>query len=200
MRFWESMRLKFRFQGSLQHTGLYKSYEQTGVAGDTQPTYNPGKTPGQVDGVLGYRNPAPLDAAIDNKVNVPTNLEESRVYDIKYYSRDTRRSQVHNVPVVMMHPSIQISEGDEKPALLGSPGTFANPAVATYDETGLRSAMSATHEAMNSSIEKYLPTQLPVPSWTNEAEAIIADYEKKGLPPVPGKTQGWTNLPREFTW
>jgi hypothetical protein len=122
-------------------------------------------------------------AAIDAQIAVPTEEEESRLYDIKYYSRDTRRSAAHSQIQVITHPSIMLTDGDPEPLAIGSPGTFANPAVATYDETGLRSAMSATHEQMEASIAKYLPTHLPKPEWDNDAEKIIANYQSKGLSP-----------------
>ena len=122
---------------------------------------------------------------------MPTETEDTDIYDIKYYSRDTRRSKVHNTISVVTHPSLQIHEGDEPTALIGSPGTFANPAVAQYDETGLRSAMAATHEEMNKSIENYMPTHLGEPEWKADEEKIVQDYVSKGLPPVPGRQCGW---------
>lgn len=149
---------------------------------------NAGPIPGSVHA---YRGISPGTAAIESKIAVPTEEEESRIYDIKYYSRDTRRSKEHSQIKVITHPSIMITDGDAAPLAIGSPGTFANAAVATYDETGLRSAMSATHEQMNASIAKYLPTHLPEPEWAADAEKIIADYQSKGLAPVPGKSTGW---------
>ena len=110
----------------------------------------------------------------------------------------------------MSHPALGIDASPEPPRLTGSPGTFANPAVATYDETGLRAAMSATHDAMNKSIERFLPTHLPGPSWSrNPDEAALAEERYKqmqeaGLPPVPGIPKVWNRdqmmKAREYKW
>ena len=64
-------------------------------------------------------------AAIESKIAVPTEEEDSRIYDIKYYSRDTRRSKEHSQIKVITHPSIMITDGDAAPLAIGSPGTFA---------------------------------------------------------------------------
>jgi hypothetical protein len=57
-------------------------------------------------------------------MSIPTEVEGTDIYDTKYYNRDTRRSKIHNTIEVITHPSLQIYEGDEPLALIGSPGTF----------------------------------------------------------------------------
>ncbi len=68
----------------------------------------------------------------------------------------------------------------------GSPGNN-NADVKRYDETLLRSTLSATHEAQEASIRSYLPTHLCTSEWEKDAESIIAHQEARGLPPVPGR-------------
>ena len=65
----------------------------------------------------------------------------------------------------------------------GSAGNFGKLnyeiAVSRYSPDGLRSAMSATHEALAESIKK------------QDADAILADTKAKGLPPIPGQPFKW---------
>jgi len=163
----------------------------------------------------GYRRNAPGTTSISggafaDQIDVP-HASPERMYDIKYYSRDTRRSRVHNLRVTMSHPSLGIDASPAPPRLTGSPGTFANPAVARYDESGLRSAMSATHESMNESISKYMPTHLPRSAWATEEQAaeLLAHAKDNNLPPAPGKTWNFDKStkcdgskfdPRQYTW
>lgn len=211
----------FRYPGSRQPQAMFNKFwdkEQSLLSSlEEGPDANfRGKKEESAPGSLhpGYRAIAPGTHTIsggafgDDKIDVP-HASPERMYDIKYYSRDTRRSRVHNLRVTMSHPSLGIDASPEPPRLTGSQGQFANPAVARYDETGLRSAMSATHEAMNESIAKYLPTHLPGPAWATEDEDVLAHAQEHGLPPVPGKTwtfnsstrcNGETFNPRAYTW
>jgi hypothetical protein len=151
-------------------------------------TGNAGPVPGALHG---YRQLAPGSEAIKARMRIPTEIEGHDIFDIGYYKKDTRRSKIHNQIKIITHPSLGIHEGDEPVAQIGAPGTFGNPAVKLYDETGLRSAMTATHEQYNESVSKYMPTQLPTVEWASEARHIVEDYKSKGLPPVPGKATGW---------
>eukprot|EP00937_MAST-01D_sp_MAST-1D-sp2_P000628 g628.t1 len=214
----------FRYPGTRSPQAMFNKNKGESLAAGTQTDWNPTRegddfdeskfTPfasGNLPGHGGYRHPAPGGAAIASAVagdgiDVPTATPD-KMYDIKYFSRDTRRSRVHNDRDVMTHPSLGI-EGNlvEPPRLTGSPGTFANPAVKTYDETGLRSAMSATHEETNASIAKYLPTHLPTPAWANDpdTEGRMLAEEQAGLPPVPGYAAKWDknvmSKAREYKW
>ena len=82
----------------------------------------------------------------------------------------------------------------------GSAGNFGKLnyeiAVSRYSPDGLRSAMSATHEALAESIKKQDADQLVHYAWEGEADAIVADCKAKGLPPIPGKPFAW-KLPKE---
>lgn len=64
----------------------------------------------------------------------------------------------------------------------GSTGKFGNKAVFEYDPTGLRSSMTATHEAYQASLKKHLPDHLVTYAWEADQEAIIAKYEALGVP------------------
>lgn len=82
-----------------------------------------------------------------------------------------------------------------------SPGN-KNPAVLAYDPTGLRSAMSATNEALEASIERHLPTHLQTAQWKADAGDIIAKWEADGTHPVPGRAvrMNEPNNYRVFRW
>ena len=88
----------------------------------------------------------------------------------------------------------------------GSKGQFGKLnfeiAVSRYSEDGLRSAMSATHEALEAAIKKEDADQLVHYSWEPQADAVLADLQAKGLPPTPGLPYKWT-LPetaRQAQW
>jgi len=69
---------------------------------------------------------------------------------------------------------------------IGSPG-FNNPAVASYDPTGLRSSMTATWAALDKALESEKPDHLPAPDWYNDRDEIARECERKGIPLVIGK-------------
>ena len=56
--------------------------------------------------------------------------------------------------------------------------------------------MTATHEALEKSLEAHRPTQLVHYAWWNDQESIIAEYDAKGLPCPPGKPMKWS-YPKE---
>ena len=210
MSLWKKIADVLRYPGSKSPQAMFNKAVGESMASGTQGDWNPGAEEWSKmrEGHTGYRNPAPGNASIDAKMDVPTTTGD-KMFDIKYYSRDTRRSRVHSDRSTMSHPALGIDASPEPPRLTGSPGTFANPAVATYDETGLRSAMNATHEAMNASIEKYLPTHLPGPAWSRGDAAAAyeeraAEMEKLGLPPTPGYPKSWNRATmmkaREYKW
>ena len=134
-----------------------------------------------------YRYPAPGSRP---QGNVPTQSTDDLLYDIKYYTRDSRR---HPKPAFVI-----TGPKTEKPMLansaplplLGSPGNN-NDDVLKYDSTGLRSAMSANHAAHQIALTKVRPTHLPEPRWVASQAAILADLKSKGLPPVPGAPTAW---------
>ncbi|KAH8060196.1 hypothetical protein JL722_5159 [Aureococcus anophagefferens] len=133
------------------------------------------------------------------------------VFDIGYLGRDTRRARRERAVILAkkyLDPSElkaieegenppALAEGEEAPAPMskGSAGNFGKLnyeiAVSRYSPDGLRSAMSATHEALAESIKKQDADQLVHYAWEGEADAIVADCKAKGLPPIPGKPFAW---------
>jgi hypothetical protein len=124
--------------------------------------------------------------------NIPSGPLE-RVYDIKYFSRDVRRApDVHSSPIEasfipeskarLLPPSTL-----EKP-FVGSPGA-PNPAVARYDPSGLRSAMTATTPVTERAIEQHRGTHYPTPEWLKQPDssAWLAAAAKANGFGVPGR-------------
>ncbi|CAN0038491.1 unnamed protein product [Sphacelaria rigidula] len=66
-----------------------------------------------------------------------------------------------------------------------------NPAVLRYDPSGLRSAMSATNEARDASIQRFMPDHNVRPSWVDDGVDLVQEAKEKGLPPPPGKMYQW---------
>ena len=84
----------------------------------------------------------------------------------------------------------------------GAPGTFANPAVAKYDSTGLRSSMSATWGELDNALAKQAQADhLVYYEWENSHEDIEAECEAKGIPYVEGRKYGVgsKNRPANYT-
>ncbi|OQR96565.1 hypothetical protein THRCLA_07253 [Thraustotheca clavata] len=138
-----------------------------------------------------FRYPAP--ASQPERAHVPSTDSKKNIYDTKYYTRDVRRYKKFNKTEVGMHPSLAIAPTAELPAdtFLGSPGN-KNPAVLAYDPTGTRSAMSTSYAARDELIEKLVEnTHLVRMEWEPFQDEIIAEYEKNGTPPVPGRPFPW---------
>lgn len=169
--------------------------------------------------IKGYRYPAPGSRG---PARVPRVENEDEVFDTKYYSRDTRRAKRDRVVILARKyipagelkaleaakEPVELAEGEEAPQPMseGSKGQFGKLnfeiAVSRYSEDGLRSAMSATHEALEAAIKKEDADQLVHYSWEPQADAVLADLQAKGLPPTPGLPYKWT-LPetaRQAQW
>ena len=170
--------------------------------------------PQKVERIKGYRYPAPGSR---EAARVPRVENTDEVFDTKYYSRDTRRARRDRAVILARKylaptelkaieaakaPPPELKEGKEapQPMSIGSSGNFGKLnfeiAVSRYSPDGLRSAMSATHEALAESIKKQDADQLVHYAWEGEADAIVADCKAKGLPPIPGKPFVW-KLPKE---
>lgn len=117
-----------------------------------------------------------------------------RVYDITYYSRDGRRNEWDLTEPVeaAFDPQVRgliasnglVEDAAEKPGSAGN----KNPDVMRYDPTGLRTTMTANHEALSAALRRVRPTQLSTYEWEDtEVDDVLASYESHGLPPVPGK-------------
>mmetsp|Transcript_5161 Transcript_5161/g.9911 ORF Transcript_5161/g.9911 Transcript_5161/m.9911 type:complete len:267 (+) Transcript_5161:34-834(+) len=77
----------------------------------------------------------------------------------------------------------------------GNKGMFAT-GKSDYDPQGLRASMSASHEALNESLDANMPDHLPYPDWWTKQDEIIAWHKERGLP-VPIGGTGWGTVPRE---
>lgn len=141
-----------------------------------------------VDRIKGYRYPAP---GTRTAAQVPSVESEDLEYDIKYFSRNTRRSGHLDERGRSTRIDDKYVDGKEI-ALpddedIGSPGThYTAPVVKEYDPTGLRSAMTATHAETSKAIQTHMPTHNVSFAWEAKAEELVASYESKGLPPVVG--------------
>eukprot|EP00514_Thraustochytrium_sp_LLF1b_P002617 CAMPEP_0184524684 /NCGR_PEP_ID=MMETSP0198_2-20121128/9663_1 /TAXON_ID=1112570 /ORGANISM="Thraustochytrium sp., Strain LLF1b" /LENGTH=191 /DNA_ID=CAMNT_0026916027 /DNA_START=60 /DNA_END=635 /DNA_ORIENTATION=- len=144
----------------------------------------------------GYRYPSP--ASQSNGANVPSTTED-KVYNTQYYTRDTARNRE---PAIAVDSDVAKSLGLPEVGtvqLEGSPGNN-NPAVLRYDETGTRSAMSATWGGMNSELSKNMPTQLPTPWHLVVGIDEEAWTKERNLPPRPGKPSAWSGVRRDGAW
>eukprot|EP00613_Pedinella_sp_CCMP2098_P003377 CAMPEP_0171634954 /NCGR_PEP_ID=MMETSP0990-20121206/26315_1 /TAXON_ID=483369 /ORGANISM="non described non described, Strain CCMP2098" /LENGTH=192 /DNA_ID=CAMNT_0012206379 /DNA_START=145 /DNA_END=723 /DNA_ORIENTATION=+ len=151
------------------------------------------KMPG-VERIQGYRYPAPGSQPL---ADIPTSENDDIKYDIKYFSRNTRREGHLDADGNSNRYEDMWADGDSKGLALvddpdaprGSPGNhYTEATVKAYDPTGLRSAMTATHAEMYKSIQAHLPTHNVRMAWEgNEVFGAVADkLEAKGLPPIPG--------------
>ncbi|ETV87331.1 hypothetical protein H257_00946 [Aphanomyces astaci] len=139
-----------------------------------------------------FRYPSP--ASVEAKAHIP-NTTKKNLYSTQYYTRDARRHAKFNEVNVGFHPSLGVKPLAQLPAdtPLGSPGN-KNPAVLIYDPTGTRSAMSTTHAARDALIEATADlesSQCVKFEWEGSEDAIIAEYELNGTPPVPGRPFPW---------
>jgi hypothetical protein len=132
------------------------------------------------------------------QANIPSG-PLNRVYDIQYYSRDVRRApDRYGLPIEESF-SPEVRARILPPSLLakphvGSPGT-PNPAVARYDPTGLRSAMTTSTPAMERAIEEHRGTHFPTPEWARRPDAAAwaaaaAKANGFGLPGRPQSKRG----------
>jgi hypothetical protein len=145
----------------------------------------------KVDRIRGYRYPAP---GSQTTAKVPTLTNEDTKYDIKYFSRNTRRaghidadgkSNRFNEKFLSNSRSEIALIDDDAP--IGSPGNhYTADTVAEYDPSKLRSAMTATHEETFKAIQEVMPDHLVTYDFEGDYEGLVASYESKGLPPTPG--------------
>ena len=135
----------------------------------------------------GFRYPSP---GSQGPVNIPQVVSDDSIFDTKYLSRDTRRypreiiswTPGYKLPVESTFP-------DAEPGgkALGAPGTFGNPAVKKYDETGLRSAMTATNPELEKSLLAHMPIHNVHYEYDGIGNQIVEACDKKGIPIPPGR-------------
>ena len=128
------------------------------------------------------------------KASVPTVVDEDTIYDIQYYTRDTRRDVAHvngvndsDSPIANLLPAPDAVES------MGSPGNN-NEAVLAYDKTGTRSAMSTTYEEVSKMVRSKYPTHLPVSVATKPGTPSYEDMKteiNKDIPMPIGVRSRW---------
>ena len=143
-----------------------------------------------VSRIKGYRYPAPGSQVT---AQIPTLENEDTKYDIKYFSRNTRRAgHLDSEGKSNRFNEKFLGKGEvaliDDDAPIGSPGNhYTADTVAEYDPSKLRSAMTATHEETYKAIQSHMPTHLVKYDWEEDYEGLVASYESKGLPPTPGR-------------
>ena len=162
-----------------------------------------GRTAAAAQQEKGFRYPAP---GMDVSSKVPTGPED-RLYDITYYSRDTRRNAPTHKAALVTNPEMapQLALGEETVyAAAEETGSGAsgqkNPDVLRYDPKGLRAAMTATWDETHREIQRHMPTQLTRTAWQHEQRDILAKCAADGTPPVPGRPKKWGNRRTDYVW
>lgn len=150
-----------------------------------------------------FRYPSPGNR---KPVNIPSGVEDP--FNVAYYPTDTRRRDndpafpnpdVERMKVALMdQTNPKVKEMQEKleagpTSSPGNKGVFATGKT-DYDPSGLRAAMSTSHEATNASLDKHMPNHLPTPVWVEREDEIISKLEDLGLPMRPGGT-GFGTVP-----
>ena len=134
--------------------------------------------------IKGFRYPAPGSQPLPA---IPVRENEDGVYNTQHYSRDPSNLPLTDTTTFNSSAKSPVTLAP-KVKHIGSPGTFKNPAVATYDPTGLRATMSATWGALEkAAITNAAPNHLPAPSWLKDVEEISAECDRKGIPQALGK-------------
>lgn len=158
-----------------------------------------------VERIKGYRYPSPGSQA---QPTIPSTDVPDRLYDIQYYTRDTRRAPLqHSImqgnsggalgagATGAASKALEVSDEAD----LGSPGLASgNPAVYRYDETGLRSAMTATNPELFKALAAVMPTHNVEYEWAADADKIVEEYTLKGIPPLPGRRMPMKVQPMAF--
>ena len=156
--------------------------------------------------IKGYLYPAPGSRP---KALVPDREVGTDIYDTSHYKRDAARAPRR---VQQLYPAkYALQAGESTPVIgagpneaveRGSPAERLNPAVAKYDETGLRHAMSASHVELEKNLVHHMADHLPLTDWdrpilptdvTEEtpmphrtAKDIKAYSLENKVPPLPG--------------
>ena len=116
----------------------------------------------------------------------------SRVFDIKYYTRDTVSTPLAGDSTADASLSAGAAAELARPQFIDAPKTGSpgakNPAVERYDPTGLRSAMTTTHAAVAREIALARERHTPRPAW-----------ERAGIAPMPN-TAGRPVVKRVNAW
>lgn len=137
-----------------------------------QKDYNAG-----IERIQGYRYPAPGSRP---EAHIPTKSDDE-FFDTKKYSHDPRNVKTTDHTYINMKEPFLIDENALERK--GSQNRKENPAVMSYDPTGLRATVTATWAALDAAIEKNaVPDHLPHPEWEKDAEKIANECIRKGIP------------------
>jgi len=161
-----------------------------------------------------YRYPSP---GSQKPPRMPEFELDEDPYDSGYFKRDTRRrhlsselgdKKVEAAKLGLMNPNdplvqeevAKVESGpDSSP---GNKGVFAT-GPSDFDPSGLRATMSASWEAVEESLDKYMPDHLPTPVWQGHEEEVIKFYRERGLPVPVGDYYSPLKTPierRVATW
>lgn len=68
-----------------------------------------------------------------------------------------------------------------------------------YDPTGLRTTKTATWQATAKVLaERARPDHLPTPTWEKDYDKLVAERERKGLPPPVGAPYKYKKIPENY--
>jgi len=157
-----------------------------------------------------FRYPSPGSQPVGRQVEEDKGTLYEDPFFVSYYPRDTgRRGQDPAFPNEDLEKlKLQLlPQDDEKvqEALAkleegarsspGNKGMFAT-GKSDFDPTSLRATMSTNNEALNKSLDSYMPNHLPMPTWWENQEELVAWYKENDLP-VPLGNTGYGTVPRE---
>ena len=121
----------------------------------------------------------------------------SRVHDISYYSRDTLGTPLEgdapaDASFGATAAALALPRTVDAAAMRpGSPGAV-NPAVARYDPSGLRSAMTTNHAAVRRSVAFARERHLPHPAWMRDGSARPGKVAtREPAPGLAGRVNAW---------
>lgn len=150
------------------------------------------KEPG-VDRIKGFRYPSPGSQPAPK---VPIRSEDE-VYNTNHYSKDPRNLP-DNTEILINSAKRPTLIAPGKNTKAGSPGmNFAMTGDSDVDP--LRFTIKTTYAARDASVLKHaLPDHNVSYEWEDDMEQILAECEKKGIPPAIGRRFKWKNTPSGY--
>jgi hypothetical protein len=145
-----------------------------------------------IERIKGFRYPSPGSAQMITRV--PVRETEDETYNIQHYTRDMRNWPINSEtgynassgPVTVDLNVARSKDGGSRPD--------GNPAVLRYDETGLRSARSASWDSFDQVIGAHADrlnkvgySHVPLPVHHNSLETDNETRATTGVPPLMGR-------------